>query len=474
MQLKANISQIKSIFSEKPLIKDIRFSIDRSGLIWIQGPNGSGKSVLSSAIAGKAYLDKNLQIEGDIALSDSYGNTYNLKSKHDVRFYSAHVSYLPQEFGTSLLAIHFQDDVCFGFEGKYPKLPGNNRKAKDIFAANKIYAICDQLELWTHLNKRSKKSSYGETRRIEVACALSPYPELIILDEPYSGLDGHWRQRLSQILEHYIETYNSIFIITSNVDSGVFGLTPDLLINLSYPKEEEIPFNIIAEKVKDIFSDTISPISELKIEGLSIKRKDKTAKSIINVSQLYLYPGIVNWIVGDNGSGKTTLLEVLSGAIYSSRFFGAKISGKLNGTQINKAISKAPNDEIRLLQQSPYDNFVYKTVLGDLDNYGLFQKNPNISSLVSDLSKYWNSLARKANAFSFGQLKYLQFLLLPSSAKVIFIDEPLLGVNPIFHKLTLETLEAIAKTGRMVIASIESKLMKKEDQKNYFELPSLS
>ena len=130
MKLSVNIEQIKSKYDKRILLSDINFSIESPGLVWIQGENGCGKSILSSILSGKAFLRKSdLIFKGEIYQSE---RNKNISAKTSPAEYIDNVSYLPQQLASSLLAIHFQDDFCFPFEGNFPKFKGNLNKRSAI------------------------------------------------------------------------------------------------------------------------------------------------------------------------------------------------------------------------------------------------------------------------------------------------------------------------------------------------------
>ena len=114
------------------LLSNISFQMNEPGLIWIQGPNGSGKSILSSVLSGKAFFKgSGLNVEGGVHLQTTDGRYVKADNIYSAKEYAEDVVFLPQNLGSSLLAIHHQDDICFGIEGRFPDLTGGTKQEKD-------------------------------------------------------------------------------------------------------------------------------------------------------------------------------------------------------------------------------------------------------------------------------------------------------------------------------------------------------
>jgi ABC-type multidrug transport system ATPase subunit len=476
VSIDASIETVTSAESGFPILNNILVKLPRAGLIWIQGPNGSGKSVLASVLSGKAFFHgSGLNVKGMVRLHTAAGKevTANETSAQE---YAAETAFLPQQLGSSLLAIHHQDDVCFGIEGRFPDLPEDNRQQKNQSAIQRLGNILNELNAWAHLTKKLGRTSYGETRRMEFASAISPFASLVVLDEPFSGMDKIWQCAVLQVLKKVAPSYESIWVITSHLSASTFGLTPELVIDLR-PKPVALSgFDTVAELATERFaSDPASWPEAVQVEDFLVQRRH--AKRPVELRQFSAAPRSITWVEGENGSGKSTFTHVLAGLLGSSRLRGVDVSGILRGGPYEPHPPRAPTDAIRLALQNPYASFVCKTVRQDLDSPGC----PSCLSTSADselpvsfcqkLSEAWGPISRKRSAFSFGQLKFLQLLLFPLTVEVAIFDEPLLGLDPQFHPYMLSVLGKIAESGRVVICTSERGLV--DSSKNVvYELAS--
>jgi ABC-type multidrug transport system ATPase subunit len=443
--------------------KDINRRIEGPGIFWVQGINGSGKSILSSIISGKAFFQgSGLDVDGSVKLKTSDGEFIAEKSGGS-RAYAEKVAFIPQKVGSSLIALHYQDDICLSFEGMFPNIPGKTNEKKDQYTIAEIDNLSNTLNLWAHLTKRFGESSYGETRRMEFACAMSAaiFRPIVVLDEPFSGLDPHQQEIVSKVITEFSKIHEAIWVITSHEPPEKFGIEPaDEPIKLKTSPASRETFDIIAKTVEERFSYNPMAIEAVELKGLVIERR-KPKESRIELRHFRAQPKTITWLVGDNGSGKSTVAQVIAGLLSTSRLRKVEVACNLVEGLHNSGFHKAPSDEVRMLLQDPYKSFVCKTVEEDLQNpsspinmsRGSDLKFP--TSFWEQIKNSWGSVSRVASTFSFGQLKFLQLLLIPITSEVVIIDEPLLGIHPFLHSTMLSTLDSIAKSGRVVICTCE-------------------
>jgi ABC-2 type transport system ATP-binding protein len=154
-------------YSSFPAVKDASFSIERGQVLGYLGPNGSGKSTTVKMITGLLEPTR-----GQIL--------YNGRSiREDLPDYKRRLGYVPEEPNLY--------PYLSGFE--YLELIGTLR-GLPADALNK--KINDLLELWSlHIHRHSPVSSYskGMRQRLLISAALLHDPEVIVFDEPLSGLD---------------------------------------------------------------------------------------------------------------------------------------------------------------------------------------------------------------------------------------------------------------------------------------------
>ena len=173
------ISNLKKKFRNKEVLNNINLSVFESQSLAIIGESGSGKSVLTKCISGLLDFDF-----GNI----SYKGLYNLKNSND-KVKNKHIS----RFG-----ILFQNAALFDSLNIYQNITFGNKKAK-------IWKILESVGL----NKDCLKAypadiSTGMQKRVGLARAILTDPEILILDEPTTGLDPIMSIQINKLLKKLV------------------------------------------------------------------------------------------------------------------------------------------------------------------------------------------------------------------------------------------------------------------------------
>ena len=168
------VENLKTTYNGHTAIENVNFSIEKGEYVCIIGENGSGKSTLLKTMVGLNKKDS-----GDIV--------FNIQQEQ--------VSYLAQN---NLVDINFpataKEIIMTGVQ-KHGKLPFYNKEDYKNF--NKI---CQDLLISDIINKQISELSGGQRQRVMLARALIIEPELLILDEPCSGLDSNITKEFYRIL----------------------------------------------------------------------------------------------------------------------------------------------------------------------------------------------------------------------------------------------------------------------------------
>ena len=159
------VQQLKKYFSGQKAVDDISFSINKGSIFGLLGPNGAGKTTLLRMITGIFFPD-----EGDILL-----NGKHFSPMVDV----ANIGYMPEERGL-YKKMKIGDQVLY-----LAQLKGLDKKeAKEKI---KEWFVKFQMESWW--NKKVEDLSKGMSQKLQFVTTVLHNPDLIILDEPFSGLD---------------------------------------------------------------------------------------------------------------------------------------------------------------------------------------------------------------------------------------------------------------------------------------------
>ena len=159
------LQNLKKYFATQKAVDDISLSVERGQIFGLLGPNGAGKTTLIRMITGIFYPD-----EGQIMLDGK---------KFDPIKDVGYIGYMPEERG-------LYKKMKIGEQTMYlAQLKGLNKN--DALTKIKQWFIRFEMESWW--NKKVEDLSKGMSQKLQFVITVLHNPKLIILDEPFSGLD---------------------------------------------------------------------------------------------------------------------------------------------------------------------------------------------------------------------------------------------------------------------------------------------
>jgi len=159
------VSHLKKYFATQKAVDDISLEIPKGSIFGLLGPNGAGKTTLIRMITGIFYPDS-----GDIMLKGK---------KFDPENDAKYIGYMPEERG-------LYKKMKIGEQALYlAQLKGLGRA--DALAKIKDWFKRFEMESWW--NKKVEDLSKGMGQKLQFVITVLHEPDLIILDEPFSGLD---------------------------------------------------------------------------------------------------------------------------------------------------------------------------------------------------------------------------------------------------------------------------------------------
>ena len=164
-------------FGDNQVLNNVALMIPAGELVCLLGPSGCGKSTLLRLAAGLEEVQ-----QGTIVIDDVTVATPEMHVNPEQR----HIGLMFQDYA---LFPHLSiiDNVTFGLSGM----------AADA-ARIRAMDLLDQVEMTSHANSYPHTLSGGQQQRVALARALAPKPKLLLLDEPFSGLDTNMRQTIRE------------------------------------------------------------------------------------------------------------------------------------------------------------------------------------------------------------------------------------------------------------------------------------
>ena len=164
MSTVVSLDRISKAYEQKIAVKDLSLQIEEGVMFGLLGPNGSGKTSSIRMMIG-------------ITMPDS--GVVNLFGKPFTRDSLKRVGYLPEERGL-YKKMKVMDQLVF---------LGELRGLDPAVAGRRAHDWCERMQILEAVNKKTEELSKGMQQKIQFIATLLHDPELVIMDEPFSGLD---------------------------------------------------------------------------------------------------------------------------------------------------------------------------------------------------------------------------------------------------------------------------------------------
>ena len=188
------IQNLNIHIGDNKILEDVNLHVHCGEMVALIGPNGAGKSTLLKAILGQQEYD------GVIAFSSP-----------GARDRRPRIGYVPQspafDPGDPLSVA----DLFACCMSRRPAFLGLGKAMRE-----KVIECLDRVHATDLIDKRVGTLSGGELQRVLLALALEPMPNILILDEPLSGVDVEGMETLMDMLDEIRKTYDLSILMTTH------------------------------------------------------------------------------------------------------------------------------------------------------------------------------------------------------------------------------------------------------------------
>lgn len=186
------IEHLTKTYGEKKAVDDLSLHIEKGEIYGFIGHNGAGKTTTLKSITGIIRFD-----EGDIYID-------GMSIKDDPVAYKKNIAYIPDnpdlyEFMTGIQYLNFVADI---FE-----VPANVREER-------ITKYADVFDLTKDLGQSISNYSHGMKQKLAIISAWIHEPKLILMDEPFVGLDPLASHQLKEMMREVCDNGGAIFFST--------------------------------------------------------------------------------------------------------------------------------------------------------------------------------------------------------------------------------------------------------------------
>jgi len=169
------VKNISKKFAEVVAVSDVSFGLEKGTILGLLGKNGAGKSTIFRIILGILDADR-----GQVLVDDK---KYSIEE-------SKKIGFLPEE-GSLSQELTVYEQLCF-----YGSLKGMSNE--EVLEGLKKWLV--KFDIVEYMNRKIKELSKGNRQRIQFIVSILHNPDLIILDEPFSGLDPLGVEMFKEIL----------------------------------------------------------------------------------------------------------------------------------------------------------------------------------------------------------------------------------------------------------------------------------
>ncbi|HBM3226898.1 TPA: ribosome-associated ATPase/putative transporter RbbA [Klebsiella oxytoca] len=321
MKTVARLENVSQHFGATVALKDITLSIPARCMVGLIGPDGVGKSSLLSLISGARVIEHgNVMVLG--------GDMSDVRHRRDV---CPKIAWMPQGLGKNLYhTLSVYENVDF-----FARLFGHDKAERDI----RINELLQSTGLAPFRDRPAGKLSGGMKQKLGLCCALIHDPQLLILDEPTTGVDPLSRAQFWDLIDSIRQRQPdmSVLVATAYMEEAerfdwlvamnagevlATGSADELKAHTASQTLEQAFIALLPEAQRLAHKEVIIPPrnadeSEIAIEarGLTMRFGQFVAVDHVNFR---ITRGEIFGFLGSNGCGKSTTMKMLTGLLPAS------------------------------------------------------------------------------------------------------------------------------------------------------------
>ncbi|MEF3130983.1 ribosome-associated ATPase/putative transporter RbbA [Rhizobium sp. 268] len=450
----ARLKDVTHAYGGHKALEAVTLDIPAGELVGLIGPDGVGKSSLLSLIAGARKIQK-----GDITVLGG-----DMRHASHRRQACPAIAYMPQGLGKNLyptLSV-FENADFFG------RLFGLGRKDR----GDRIRTLLQRTGLSGFEDRAAGKLSGGMKQKLGLCCALIHDPELLILDEPTTGIDPLSRRQFWDLIDEIRSERPTISVVVATayleeaarfdclaaMDAGRLVATgsPGSLLERTRTTTLDDAFIALMPEDRRASHHSVElpplpvpdvPDFAIEAEGLTMRFGDFTAVDDVSFK---IRRGEIFGFIGSNGCGKTTTMKMLTGLLAASegtaRLFGKPVDPR------NMDVRR----RVGYLSQS-FSLYTELTVRQNLDLHArLFGLPPDtIPSRIKELGHRFQlegAMESLPDTLPLGMRQRLSLAVaLVHRPEMLILDEPTSGVDPIARDQLWSELIQLSRKEKVTI-----------------------
>ena len=331
----AHLDGVSQHYGTTVALNNITLDIPARCMVGLIGPDGVGKSSLLSLISGARVIEQgNVMVLG--------GDMRDPKHRRDV---CPRIAWMPQGLGKNLYhTLSVYENVDF-----FARLFGHDKAEREA----RITELLNSTGLAPFRDRPAGKLSGGMKQKLGLCCALIHDPELLILDEPTTGVDPLSRAQFWDLIDsiRQRQTNMSVLVATAYMEEAerfdwlvamnagevlATGSAQELRDKTASATLEQAFIALLPQAQRQAYQPVVIPPYHAEQEEIAIEAKDLTMRfgNFVAVDHVnFRIPrGEIFGFLGSNGCGKSTTMKMLTGLLPASEgeawLFGQPVDPK--------------------------------------------------------------------------------------------------------------------------------------------------
>lgn len=331
----ARLEHVGQHFGATVALRDITLTIPSRRMVGLIGPDGVGKSSLLSLIAGARVIEQgNVMVLG--------GDMRDARHRRDV---CPKIAWMPQGLGKNLYhTLSVYENVDF-----FARLFGHDKSEREA----RIDELLQSTGLAPFRDRPAGKLSGGMKQKLGLCCALIHDPELLILDEPTTGVDPLSRAQFWELIDSIRERQPemSVLVATAYMEEAerfdwlvamnagevlATGSAEQLRTHTNSQTLEQAFIALLPEAQRNAHQQVVIPPRDTREEEIAIEARGLTMRfgNFVAVDHVNfrIARGEIFGFLGSNGCGKSTTMKMLTGLLSASEgeawLFGQPVDPK--------------------------------------------------------------------------------------------------------------------------------------------------
>jgi len=441
-------------YGETFAVDDLDLEIPAGCMAGFIGPDGVGKSSLLALISGVRKIQ-----QGEVQVLDG-----DMRSSRHRSAVCPRIAYMPQGLGKNLyMSLSVFENIDF-----FGRLFGQGRAEREW----RIAELLESTGLTPFRDRPAGKLSGGMKQKLGLCCALIHDPDLLILDEPTTGVDPLSRRQFWQLIDRIRARREGMSVLVASaymeeaegfdwlvaMDEGrvlATGSPAELMTKTQTQNLDAAFIQLLPEKKRRGHKDLLVPprVSQsdgppaIRAEGLTKRFGDFTAVDHVSFE---IEPGEIFGFLGSNGCGKTTTMKMLTGLLPASEgeaeLFGRVVDA--NDLETRKRVGFMSQAFSLYGELTVQQNLLLHARLFHLQK----QKIPGrMNELIKrfELADYVDELASELPLGIRQRLSLAVAMI--HQPEMLILDEPTSGVDPVARDKFWELLIDISRKQNVTI-----------------------